>query len=55
MAPGNSMRGLRAMGMEEKIPRKADVRYVGGDWTASRFGRGTYKKGLKPADYAIKK
>jgi hypothetical protein len=44
-----------AMGMEAKIPQKADVDYIGGDWKASKFGRGTYKKGLKPADYAIKK
>ena len=44
-----------AMGMERKIPKKADVNYVGGDWKASTFGRETYKKGLRPADYAIKK
>jgi type 1 glutamine amidotransferase len=44
-----------AMGMEGKIPEKADVSYVGGDWKASKFGRETYKKGLKSADYAIKK
>ncbi len=43
-----------AVGLEGKIPAKADVTYVGGPWKASRFGRGTYKKGLKPADFAIK-
>ena len=43
-----------AMGMESKIPEKADVSYVGRDWKASEFGRGTYKKGLKPSDYAIR-
>lgn len=42
-----------AMGMEKKIPEKADVRYVGEDWKASKFGRGTYKKGLKPSDYSL--
>ena len=42
------------MGMEAKIPEKADVSYVGRDWKASKFGRGTYRKGLKPSDYAIR-
>ena len=43
-----------AVGLEAKIPPKADVNYVGGDWKGSKFGGGTYKKGLKPADFAIK-
>ncbi len=38
----------------EKIPQKADVNYVGGDWKATQFGRGTYKKGLKPTEHSIK-
>ncbi len=44
-----------ALGLESKIPAKADVGYVGGDWKASRFGGGTFKKGLKPADFAIQR
>jgi len=44
-----------AVGLEAKIPPKADVNYVGGAWKGSKFGGGTYKKGLKPADFAIKK
>ena len=43
-----------AVGLEGKIPPKADVTYVGGPWKGSRFGRGTFKKGLKPADFAVK-
>ena len=43
-----------AVGLEGKIPAKADVAYVGGPWKGSRFGRGTFKKGLKPADFAVK-
>ena len=44
-----------AVGLESKIPEKADVRYVGGDWKASPFGGGKYRHGLKPADFAITK
>jgi len=43
-----------AVGLESKIPPKADVSYVGGDWKASPFGGRTFKKGLKPEDFAIK-
>ena len=43
-----------ALGLESAIPQRADVRYVGGDWKASRFGGATYKKGLLPKDFAIK-
>jgi hypothetical protein len=41
--------------MESTIPQKADVRYVGGDWKASRFGGGKFVKGLMPKDFAITK
>jgi len=44
-----------ALDLEKNIPPKANVTYVGGDWKGTKFGRGTYKKGLKPADFAIKK
>jgi type 1 glutamine amidotransferase len=44
-----------ALGLESKIPEKADVRYVGGDWKASPFGGEKFHRGLKPEDYAIKK
>ena len=27
--------------------------YVGGDWKASRFGGETFRRGLKPQDFAI--
>jgi hypothetical protein len=43
-----------ALGLESKIPEKADVRYVGGDWKASPFGGGKFHQGLKPADFAVK-
>jgi len=43
-----------ALGLESKIPKNADVTYVD-EYKASKFGRNTYKKGLKPADFAIKK
>jgi hypothetical protein len=43
-----------AVGLESKIPAKADVSYVGGPYKGSKFGRNTWKKGLKPADFAIK-
>ena len=42
-----------ALGLESAIPKKADVSYVGGDWKASRFGGGTFIKGLMPKDFAI--
>jgi type 1 glutamine amidotransferase len=44
-----------ALGLGAKIPEKADVSYVGGDWKASPFGGGKYHHGLKPEDFAIKK
>jgi len=43
-----------AVGLESAIPKKADVSYVGGDWKASPFGGETYRRGLKPEDFAIK-
>ena len=42
-----------AVGLESEIPTKADVRFVGGDWKASPFGRGTFKQGLRPRDFAL--
>jgi hypothetical protein len=44
-----------AVGLESKIPQKANVSYVGANWKASPFGGGTFKKGLMPSDFAIKK
>ena len=44
-----------ALGLESKIPEKADVRYVDGDWKASPFGGGKFHHGLKPEDFAIRK
>lgn len=44
-----------ALGLESRIPAKANVDYVNAGWKASRFGGGTFKKGLMPADFAIKK
>lgn len=43
-----------ALGLESKIPEKADVRYVGGGWKASPFGGEKFHRGLKPEDFAIK-
>jgi len=43
-----------AVGLESGIPKKADVRYVGGDWKASPFGGGKFLQGLKPGDFAVK-
>ncbi|MEI7900181.1 MAG: hypothetical protein WCK89_08005 [bacterium] len=43
-----------AVGKESGIPKKADVSYIGGEWKASPFGGGTFKKGLMPKDFAIK-
>ncbi|MDP6525715.1 MAG: ThuA domain-containing protein [Kiritimatiellia bacterium] len=42
-----------ALGLESKIPQKANVDYVKTDWKASRFGGGTFKKGLVPEDFEI--
>lgn len=43
-----------ALGLESKIPQKANVNYIGSEWKASPFGRGTFKKGLMPKDFAIR-
>jgi hypothetical protein len=43
-----------ALGLESKIPEKADVHYVGGDWKASPFGGEKFHRGLKPVDFAVK-
>lgn len=43
-----------ALGLEASIPKKADVSYVGGEWKASPFGRGKFRPGLKPGDFAVK-
>lgn len=40
-----------ALGMEDKIPEKANVELVG-EYKPSKFSFGGYRKGLKPADYA---
>ena len=40
------------MEMEDAIPEKSVVDYVG-DYDPLFFGFGTYKKGLKPSDYAL--
>jgi hypothetical protein len=40
-----------AVGLEDKIPAKADVAIVG-EYKPLPFGFGGYKKGLKPSDYA---
>jgi len=41
------------MGMEEKIPARAKVDFVG-EYKPNRIGMGGHKKGLKPEDYKIK-
>jgi hypothetical protein len=38
-----------AVGLDDKIPEKPDVRLVG-DYRPTKFGFGTFKKGVKPAD-----
>ena len=40
------------MEMEEDIPDVSVVDYVG-DYSPTFFGFGTFKKGLKPSDYAM--
>jgi hypothetical protein len=40
------------MGMEQQIPEKSNVDYVG-PYEPTFFGFGKHKKGLKPQDYAI--
>jgi len=55
VARANNVGKIWAVGLESKIPKKADVRYVGGDWKASPFGGEKFHHGLKPEDFAIKK
>lgn len=40
------------MGLEDAIPEKSNVDYVG-DYDPTFFGFGTFKKGLKPSDHAL--
>jgi hypothetical protein len=40
-------------GLEEKIPTKADVSYVG-EFKPTFFGFGKFKPGVKPADFKLK-
>jgi len=42
-----------AMRMEDKIPAKSDVRYVG-EYKPTFFGFGKHQKGVKPADHELK-
>ena len=42
------------VGLETKIPRNADVAYVG-DYKPSWFGFGKFKQGLRPEDLALKR
>ena len=42
------------VGLEDKIPKKAKVDYVG-EYKPTRFKFGAHKKGLKPSDHAMKK
>jgi hypothetical protein len=41
------------LGMEEKIPERANVEVVG-EYKPLGFGFGQHKKGLKPSDYEMK-
>jgi len=41
------------LGMEDRIPPRADVRPVG-DYRPTFFGFGKYRRGLKPADFALR-
>lgn len=42
-----------ALEMEDRIPKKSDVDYVG-DYNPTFYGFGTFKKGVKPADHELK-
>jgi trehalose utilization protein len=42
-----------AVGLENKIPAKANVDYVG-EYTPTMYGFGGYKKGVKPSDHELK-
>ncbi|MCF7956594.1 MAG: ThuA domain-containing protein [Phycisphaerae bacterium] len=43
-----------ALGMEDKIPPKANVDFIG-QYKPGKIGFGKHKKGLKDSDYALKK
>ena len=43
-----------AVGLENQIPAKATVEYIG-DYHPAWFGFGTFKKGVKPADLELKR
>jgi type 1 glutamine amidotransferase len=42
-----------AMGMEDEIPAKSNVDFVG-EYKPNQIGMGKYKKGLKPSDHKLK-
>lgn len=42
-----------ALEMEDRIPKKSNVDYVGA-YNPTFYGFGTYKKGMKPADHELK-
>ena len=42
-----------AVGLEEKIPEKADVSYVG-EYKPTSFGFNGFKRGIKPSDHELK-
>jgi type 1 glutamine amidotransferase len=41
-----------AMGMEDKIPARSKVDFVG-EYNPNRIGMGRHKKGLKPSDHKL--
>jgi hypothetical protein len=41
-----------SLGLEEQIPREADVQYVG-QYGPSDFGFDGWKRGVKPGDHAL--
>jgi len=42
-----------AVGLEKKIPAKANVNYVG-EYQPTWFGFGTHKRGMRPEDFALR-
>jgi len=42
-----------ALGMEDKIPARSNVNFVG-DYNPNSIGKGNHKKGLKPSDLKLK-
>ena len=42
-----------ALGMEDQIPSKSKVDFVG-DYNPNIIGKGRHKKGLKPSDFKLK-